>query len=409
MRRRPRPGVRIVVLLSLSAFVGFVPSCSPETGDRRLVTQVETTDSAGVSRVRILDLFGLGIPEVTARRVWTTDVSELHEVRDAWIEADGSVLLANAGNAEIVRLDSTGGIMARFGAAGEGPGEFAQFGLSWIDGSRDGRIAAYDERLARITEFAPDGTVLGTHRVAPSGDRISLQAVAYLAEGRILATYGEVRRFDREGLARDTVPLLSIPFGEAADSPESAAVASVDTLGLWPGQERQISRTPEGAARVPVGFANDFLYDGAGRVAAVSSSEAVELRVFEDGQLVVMVEADAPARAVRAEDADALREDFAARSPDRALDDLWSEAPVNEIYPTLDRIVVTQDGSVWMGIHPEFREDRRTFILIGRRGFPVGRLRLPKEATVLAVRGDRAVVSTRTELEEVRIALLNIE
>ncbi|MDX1566283.1 MAG: efflux RND transporter permease subunit [Longimicrobiales bacterium] len=405
--RHRRTWVRVGVPLLLLA--SSVSACAEGPSDRRLVTQVQASDSAGVSRVRILDLFGLGIPEVTGRRIWKAEESELYGIRDAWIESDGSVLMADAGNGQVIRLSPTGQLVDRFGSVGEDPGEFAQFGLNWIDGSREGKIVVYDERLSRITEFSPEGSLLGTHRVAPPTHRISLQPVALLSDRRILATYGDLRRFEREGLARDTVPLLSIPFGESADSLAADDAMPVDTLGRWPSLERMFTRTPMGVARLPVGFANDFLYDGAGEVAAVSGSEAVDVRVFEGGRLTVTVEGSAPPRPVRAGDADAFRRDLAERAPDPALVEMWRDAPVNEVYPTLDRIVVTQEGSFWLGIHPEYREEHRTFVLFDRKGFPVGRLRLPKEVMVLAVRDDRVVVSSRSDLNEERIAFWTIE
>lgn len=401
---KTRAGLFLILALSW-----MMAGCSDDGPRRRLVTQVEASDSAGVSRVRILDLFALGIPDVTARKVWRANVSEFYEVRDAWIESGGSVLLANGGNAEVIRLSPAGEAVARLGSLGEGPGEFAQSGLNWIDGSREGRILTYDERLARITEFASNGTLLDTHRLSPPDYWTSLQPVALLSGRRILAFYGDIRRFDREGIVRDTLPLLSISFGGATNSHASDGGAAMDTLGLWPGLERVYARTPAGATRLPVGFANDVLYDGAGSVAAVSPSDEVDLRVFEEGRLIVTVEAAAPPRPVRAEDAHAYRRDLRARTSDSSMDELWSDPPVNEIYPTLDRVVVTQDGNIWVGIHPEYREDRRTFILLDRQGFPVGRLRLPKELGILGVDGDRVVVSTRTELDEERIEVWRIE
>lgn len=393
-----------LVLLPFAVLAG----CSAESGDRRLVTQVQSGDSAGIHRVHITDLHGVRLPEVRARRLWRAADPELFDVRDAWIEGDGSVLVANAGSAEILRLDDEGSLVARIGAEGEGPGEFAPHGLAWIDLGRDGRIAAYDDRQARVTWFSADGSVQESRRISPPDPFTSLQPLAWAGDGAVVATYGDVRNFRTLGLRRDTLPVLVVPVGAPDGDSGASPGASVDTLGVWPGAEWLVREVPRGRVRIRIPLGLDLLRDGAGPVAAVTPNEALDLRIYREGSLAAVVRGDARPRPVTEEDAASLRDSLASRAPE-GLEDVWREAPVNEIYPDLNGLIVVQDGKILVGLQPDVGADTRELLILSERGIPVGRLGIPSNLEVLAATATHFVARSVDSLERESVELWRID
>lgn len=420
VRRYGRSGFcRIPGLLGFVSLICLVASCGGEGRERRLVTQVEVVDSAGVSRVRILDLFQVRLPAVEARRIWTMDSPELNAVRDAWIEEGGSVLVANSGRSEILRIDPDGELTTRWGSTGEGAGEFSRLGLSRLGPGGDGGVLAWDERRSRLTLFTANGGVRGIRRVAPPEVGSSLRLLAVTPDGSLMATYADIRDFDRERSERDTMPLLAVRFADSdngdSDSGRTGGrvlgdgPTSVDTLGTWPGTERFVVPTSAGPAGIPVGFGNRTLFAGAGPVVAVSPSESVDLQVYREGRLSALVRATAPARSVTDRDAERWREDLSQKYPGTVVEEAWRTAPVEDVYPTLDRLVVGQDGKIWMGIHPEYAVPERDFVLLEPEGIPVGRLRIPKDVEILAASSEHFVGLERADLDAERITLWRIE
>ncbi len=99
---------------------------------------------------------------------------------------DGRVVVANAGARELKFFDSNGDFLASAGRAGDGPGEFR--GLSLIGALEDGRIAAMDMLLGRVSVFSSDGAHDRTYRVSrgiqAAGRRIHMYG--FLANGTLV-------------------------------------------------------------------------------------------------------------------------------------------------------------------------------------------------------------------------------
>ncbi len=82
------------------------------------------------------------------------DGVHLQFVADAAVMADGSVLLADRGPRQILRVSPVGEVLAVLGGRGEGPGEFGW--LQRVFALHD-TIVAYDSQLARTTVWRPGG------------------------------------------------------------------------------------------------------------------------------------------------------------------------------------------------------------------------------------------------------------
>lgn len=99
---------------------------------------------------------------------------------------DGRVVVANAGARELKFFDASGGFLASVGREGDGPGEFR--GLSLIGALEDGRIAAMDMLLGRVSVFSANGAHDRTYRVSRgigrAGSRIHMYG--FLADGTLV-------------------------------------------------------------------------------------------------------------------------------------------------------------------------------------------------------------------------------
>ncbi len=112
-----------------------------------------------------------------------------------------AVPLASLGEIRIFQLD--GRFITRFGASGEGPGEFRALSAAWPRGDT---IEAFDRRLRRITRFLPDGSeeVLPLERVSSAQAAIpGALSTGWALMGVADAPYGGRDRMALHLFARD--------------------------------------------------------------------------------------------------------------------------------------------------------------------------------------------------------------
>ena len=112
--------------------------------------------------------------------------SALHRVTGAIRLPDGRFVVANAGTHELKFFDSSGVHLASTGQRGDGPGDFEH--ISLIGALADGRIAAMDMMLGRVSVFSADGVHERTYRVSSAvsetGSRIEMHG--FLADGTLV-------------------------------------------------------------------------------------------------------------------------------------------------------------------------------------------------------------------------------
>lgn len=124
-----------------------------------------------------LGIFGAVQDTVVARAdnppVWGADLGLVEEIRigvldgdedytlgrvvDVAVQPDGTIWIADALAHGIRRYDQQGRFIDILGRSGEGPGEFST--ITGLERLPDGRMAAWDGNLARVSLFKSDGTV----------------------------------------------------------------------------------------------------------------------------------------------------------------------------------------------------------------------------------------------------------
>lgn len=182
----------------------------------------ETTDSAGIevienARPREDSRLGWRIgpkPTVSIGEVEGEDPYLLHGVSDALLLADGRIVVANSGTAEVRVFDGSGTLLSTWGGEGEGPGEFSWLRaiepwpgdsvMAWYGPRRDISVFDADGNYARSFTFemndddpgflalVPEATTRNGLILAMHDPHMLTTVTAEVrdAEGRLLSSLG---------------------------------------------------------------------------------------------------------------------------------------------------------------------------------------------------------------------------
>jgi hypothetical protein len=344
-------------------------------------------------------------PEVGFSQLATVDV-----------DSDGNVYALEAMDPEIRVHDSSGRLIRRIGAPGEGPGEFQ--GAPWF-GVHGDTVWAFDLGARRITLFDRTGKVLSTART--EGLRIPLPGrYGYVYPFRMrsdgtfagwLSTVGSSPGDAPPPVDRDErVPIPHVRF--------SAAGEVIDTLGWMPG--------PPPRVQLPPGYGADrfrMITIGSRRYPVPDPpTELPTWLSLDDGYIVVDVPyatasnvgAFTVTRIGLAGDTIYHRE-FAYQPSSYAVEELDSaaargarglgNAPVPEAerrvaqnalrselrFPALKLPIrhpwLAQDGGVWL-LRDDLPGGPARWIVLGVDGHPRGQLQLAPDTRPLWSRGD---------------------
>ena len=139
-------------------------------GDPGRGAQGTVQDSAGVRLIELPPVVASSAPFILRLdSAWSpARAREFGELLDVAILPDGRAVLLERYEAKVFVTSPDGQIQAEFGAAGEGPGEFNPSGLSRVVVT-DSSVFVPDLFQQRVTEFAFDGTLLGTRRYPGEG------------------------------------------------------------------------------------------------------------------------------------------------------------------------------------------------------------------------------------------------
>lgn len=359
-----RMGSTIVVAL-LSILLGCADAGEPSSAGT-------VQDSAGI---RIIDLpesmAGVQEVDLTVDPSWTPAAGiELGDLGDVDVVQGRGVLLLDELAVNIRVLSNSGDLLAVMGRDGQGPGEFDPQGLSRIV-TTDSSVIVPDLFLQRLTEFALDGEVLGTHP-------FPLPAV-YAVDWRSFPGGGlAFRAYEQFG---DQIIRM---VGETVDTIFSSPLSN-DFWGLL----------------LPPQLLWDLSTDG-DLVLARSDQGTVDLRREGMEQPVWRARWADPAEGLREEDVshleDLLTENILRESPDISPE-LLAQNLATITYPDqapkLAGILAAPNGDVWVQRAKPVREMGVKVLLIGSvegyggrhwevldpDGFLKARVRLPESFT----------------------------
>lgn len=287
---------------------------------------------------------------------------------------DGRIAVLDGGSSTVRLYDTDGSHLVDIGGPGDGPAEFA--GAQHV-AAIGGEVVVY-ERLqpATLTRFAPDGTHLGTERLAaPAGQ----------------ALYGYAVGMD----GRDATVVVAA----TAERPAASAVPVRQVLGLWrlapdsAGTRRLAGVPQKPATLIPIDdsrarttdvvFGPDTYTAAADGRAYVADAAAWSIDVRDmDGALRRIVRRDAPPVTVTDAHLDRLAEqqiEVAGAAPELVptLRQRLGEGPVAEVMPAFRMIVVDATGHLWVEEWDDVGIRQGGFSVFDPEGVWLGRVDLP--------------------------------
>lgn len=306
-----------------------------------------------------------------------TQQHPLHNVRAAAFTTDG-IAIANAGAAEILRLDSTGALTAVYGKVGSGPGEFQALHSLWARGDT---MVAFDLALSRLQYF-----------VAPKG---YVRSQVLSREEHVLAGW----------LSDDLA--LDVDLGGAGPPPEGKSVTDtavfrvyapltgvMDTVLRLPWQERYGATLPDGGVLVlvlplhPKGVV-------AARAGSIYAGTARSWQIvrYADGAsdtLTFSIPRRALSQAILS--TWQLQQLKYSTVPRPVFRRYLESLPYPDTLPAYDKMVADESGRIWIREFAVPGAASARWIVSTRNGELIGALSLSAEEAIMDVRGDSIVV-----------------
>lgn len=233
---------------------------------------------------------------------WSLDSAAITIGRDERVEAllervtgatrlpDGSILVADLGEAPLRRFNANGSLAERIARMGAGPSEMTYLARMYRCGDA---VITYDIEGRRISVFSLDGRYQREFRYAvPDGQQVPYVSACNQAGRFVHLGWGRLRPI--AGVHRDTVPVWITTTPDGAPT----VIDSVPASERW-GQTydgRVVGSRPLPFGKQPVvGIGRERIYVGSG--------DSFTVRVYRlDGTRVDSLYLDAPARPVTPED-----------------------------------------------------------------------------------------------------------
>ena len=318
-------------------------------------------------------------------------------VSGAALLSDRRIVVADSGSSRLAIVTPAGVRRSVFGRLGEGPGEFRS--VTSVEAGRGDTLYVFDERLQRLSVYAPDGTLARVTLVAPTA------GLRFAAVGQLGDPYSwyakEAPSVLSSGVGRDrtSVVLLDWTLQRAREitSVPDMVTGSVTMAGQV--ATRFVPFTP----RALVAHAGWCLY--------VMSSDEGRVSVFQwDGSQVASVSAPASPRRVTPADKDAWVEDAVRDVPPEAAAEARSaleSLPHPPTFPLYEDMLADDLGYVWLREFATRAGSGRRWIVLGRRG-AVAQMDLPDAEGILAIRGNTVLAKVRVAPDRVVVRLYTL-
>ena len=311
---------------------------------------------------------------------------------------DGRILIADGGAAELKFFDARGNHLRLTGREGDGPGEFR--GLQRIAELDDGRIAALDILLRRVTVFSPEGELDHTRPVTEESDELGLReplAYGVLADGTLVGIaevegagverrYGDYPSSVLTYRAPIVQPVLIDSLGVAAAlGPPLAGSATVREMR---------STTTAGRIHISGGsvsppFVYTLLVAVRGASIALGPTDEYLVGTLDADGTLHVVSAEAPRQPIREGAREAWVDGWVARFSSRREQREWrgryeaflASDVAPETLPPFKSLALQEGGRVWMEVYDPAHEEGQPSSWIvaepSRRGDLEGVVELP--------------------------------
>lgn len=330
---------------------------------------------------------------------------QLYQVYDGRRLGDGRIVVANAGSSELRFYDGKGRFKGSAGRKGGGPGEFQ--GLADVWALANDSLLTYDFRNDRISFFDPSGEFLRSFQLQSlTGGKSSPSLVAPFADGSLLIS-ARTMFFSPQtegGLRRDSVLYLRC----------DPAGTLLDTVGWFPGPEWYV-KSDEGImaassrafGRSPVAAASaDAFYFG--------SSDFYEIARYDaEGQLRRLIRRAHESLEVTPQDIENWIEERLADSEDENQRVFWerlyADMPFPETMPAYERLIVDDEGSVWVEDYRRPGDEQPRWTVFDSAGVMLGEVETPPEFQVFQIGSDFVLGRWTDDLDVEHVQLYKLK
>ena len=322
------------------------------------------------------------------------DASPLGVISSALVLSGGGVALIDRQQQRVLVYEDDGRQRLNLGGRGFAPGEFQA--AASLEETASGTLMVYDSRLGRLTEFGPDGTLVGVTTLPrdmfprpPSqtwrvGDGRLLAWEFNIGDGGVLARTNAAERWGARGVLR----LIDL------------ATSSADTLREAPAWET----IREGSRMWVAPFAPVAGVTVLGRSVFFTTGQEHALEVF-DLETSSRQRFEFPARDGPVDQA-LLRSLEAEGRAQSAVDGVPFEAGVifnpalqPTLRPAFDGLLVDEAGTIWAKRYEPFRAGTESWWLISPAGVFRGLVELPPCCRLLSFGARVMVVLHRDEFD----------
>ena len=385
------PSIGIVLLLSACAYEDSRPPIAVTERDSAGVAIVENQIDTAAARA------GWAIdpaPTLTIGGLDAPEAEQLFRVSGGRRLADGRIVLADGGAAEIRVYGADGALVVAHGGKGEGPGEFQEPKLACVLGGDS--LVVYDSRLRRVSLVHAVSGFVRSYPVGTEGGGFPV-AIGITGEGG-LAVGGGMFFSSESGFPTGAVRpnsryVILTPDGSVRG--DLGDVPAAEMFARTSGNAFSASGLPFGRVTAAA-IGPDRLWLGTG--------DAWEIGAYTlDATLTRIVRFDRPQPPVT----DALRDaNLAERLEDVEDDDeareirsLFRDMPSPEKVPPYQTMVVDALGFLWIGEYMLPGERARTYTIVDADGRAVGRVTMPVRTAPLDIGRDYLLGLTRDELD----------
>lgn len=316
----------------------------------------------------------------------------LHQVQDAIRLPDRRIVVANAGNFELLVFDPEGRFLHAIGGKGEGPGEFLVPSSVWaIDADT---LLVWDLRLQRASLFTTSGlhlrdiTIRGRPLLGPIGLLKDRTLIMHDHGSPVRPEDGSLLRYDLRGRL-------------------------LESLGPYPAHETATVRDA-GGRRVQVSphLAGGPIGVGGHRGYWIGPNDAYEVRNYDaSGDLVQIIRWEGPERTVTPEVQERYRQYRlgGARDPKQARASL-DATPFATQLPAYWHLLVDTASYLWVQLyHPPWQRGPARWLVFDPDGRLVARSEMPRRFWVYEIGEDYALGVFRDELDIERVRLYALE
>lgn len=392
----------VAILIGGWPIDGAALSVAPEQGIavRRLSDRVVSGVRAGSRQTRY---------HVSETAIFTSTahpsplVSQLGQLASALFVDRQHVVIADRTNGNLHKINVLTSDASTVGGMGEGPGEFR--GLIYVSRTANG-YAAWDAALARITRFGQDGSLINTWTYDFNWfDSPAASPVAMFSDGAVVFRDGDRPGIWRDGRRRGRARYVEVGdegvkhvVGEfegqeylVRDGTFQKVLAGHPVYEAQLGQGIAVAQTDAGVVR---------LLDRNGQVSTELPLPAV--RDLSPRQMESLREAERQRLRRRAESARGM---FKERHLEKLA--LVSDAHVNDIAPSIDKMFVDLDGRLWVRLYSLPGDDDRRWEMwdTGDASAPKSVVIMRQSGEVLDAAGELVIVKEKDEMDVVRVVV----